>query len=167
MKVVIMSGLPGSGKDYWLDHNLPYDAEEFDIVVCSADHFFMIDGEYKFDMTKLGEAHKACFAKFLETGSRWKKEENHRINSNIPQVLAVSNTNLTAWEISPYMALANYWGADVEIVRLECPIEVCAARNSHGVPLKQIERMANNLKYNQLPKYWKVTKIPYTEAVKI
>lgn len=159
-----MSGLPGSGKDFWLDHNLPYGAEEFDITVCSADDYFLINREYRFDATKLGEAHKACFAKFLETGSLWKLDGPRGFVVSYSQVLAVSNTNLTAWEISPYMALANYWGAEVEIVRLECPVEVCAARNSHGVPLKQIERMANNMKYNQLPKYWKLTKVPYIDS---
>lgn len=66
MNIVLMSGIPGSGKSTYvkqLQQKLGY----YDVVVCSADHFFMVNGEYRFDVTKLGDAHGACLNRF----TRW------------------------------------------------------------------------------------------------
>src|ERR1035438_1858850 len=64
--VFIMRGLPVSGKCsmvkviqdfYWKGVGDP--------IIASADDYFVVDGEYNYDRTKIGEAHKWCMGKFL------------------------------------------------------------------------------------------------------
>ena len=55
-RVIIMRGLPGSGKSteaksYILTHGA---------VVVSADDFFMVAGKYRYNPAKIGDAHVAC-----------------------------------------------------------------------------------------------------------
>ena len=58
--MAIMRGLPGSGKSTIasrIQEQLPQ------VQVCSADHHFIDEeGEYRFDLSKLGAAHAACQA---------------------------------------------------------------------------------------------------------
>jgi adenylate kinase len=51
--VVVMSGVSGSGKSTYAEKLL----EQSQGVKVSTDHFFMVGNEYKFDPSKLGEAH--------------------------------------------------------------------------------------------------------------
>ena len=68
--VIILRGLAGSGKSSVaklladLIHNTGTDAETMSWVICSADHWFMRDGEYRLDLSQLGTAHGACQLKF-------------------------------------------------------------------------------------------------------
>lgn len=58
----IVRGVSGSGKST-LSKSL---AEKYSAVICSADDFHMVDGEYKFDYRKLAQAHEECYQKFCE-----------------------------------------------------------------------------------------------------
>jgi len=67
------------------------------------------------------------------------------------------NTNTTAVEIAPYYAVAAAYGYQVEIVTFYAPkdkLPLCAERNRHSVPLKSIQRMAENIDRRHLPHYW-------------
>ncbi|CAB4196625.1 AAA domain containing protein [uncultured Caudovirales phage] len=148
MKVIVLSGIPGSGKTTYVksllagNHNL-------NVVVCSADDHFMVEGEYKFDVTKLGSAHGACLVKFTKAISE----------STYPQVdyLIVDNTSTTPIECAPYVALALAYNVDVEIVQFSCPPEIGFMRNTHGVPLKGCYQSRDNLENFQkdMPIFWK------------
>ncbi len=48
----IVRGIPGSGKSTFAKQLVGAD-----FLVCEADKYFMVDGEYKFDATKLKQAH--------------------------------------------------------------------------------------------------------------
>lgn len=145
MKVVILRGVPGAGKSRYARENFP------EANVCSADHFFMKDGEYKFDPNKLAQAHGACLRKFIDCIG---------VNGEVAFVpidtVVVDNTGTSVVEIAPYAALANAYGCELEIITLEVDPKVAAARNVHGVPETSVLRMAQNLEHGtkQLPPWW-------------
>lgn len=137
-KVVIMRGLPGSGKSRYASKLV---SDSPGAVICSADHFFEredsiagISKEYRFDPFKLPEAHAQCFRNFLRA-----------LRNKCPLVI-VDNTNIRCWEFQNYMAAA--WLADYEIDVVEFRAEtiedvrVCANRNTHKVPPDIVAKMA-------------------------
>lgn len=142
-KVYSMRGLPGSGKDTYIKNR--WDINK--ITICSADDFFMVDGEYRFDADKLGEAHVTCMRNFL------------RALANDVEVVVVNNTNIKIHEISPYAAVAAAMGYDFEIIEIIAEVKHCIARNSHGVSAQQIGGMAEAMRREILPPWWSVTRI--------
>ena len=137
MKVVLLRGVSGSGKSTYTRKNYK------NSIVCSADHFFTINGQYTFNPSKLGEAHQACIKKFVLRCT------NEDFNDD---TLIVDNTNLTVAEIAPYVQVALAFGHQVEIIRLVCMVAEAAKRNTHGVPFKSVEAMAH--RFENLPVYW-------------
>ena len=126
MKVYVMSGLPGSGKS-----TLARKLAGENGLVLSADDYFMVDGEYRFDPTKIGEAHKRCMDRFIQATQAGEP------------LIVVDNTNLSKWEISPYMLVGETMVYEVTVVVVEEDNPtVCAARTTHGVPLEVIKKMA-------------------------
>lgn len=116
MKVVIMRGIPGSGKSTYAGMNYP------DALTVSADNYFMVNGIYQFDPKKLGIAHATCFRQFLDG-----------LTQGV-ETIVVDNTSTTVSEISPYHLGACAFGYDHEIVTMECSVDVAMRRNVHGVP---------------------------------
>lgn len=143
--VIILQGVPGSGKSFYANEFVARTSAKS--VVCSADDYFVQlgGGTYLFDFKKLGEAHGACFRKFIAA-----------VQEGI-EVVVVDNTNTTAIEIAPYVLGGEAHGYTVEIIRVVCDPAVAAARNSHGVPEKSIRAMADRIASFQAPPWWKVT----------
>ncbi len=158
-RVVILSGVSGSGKSTSA-RKLWNDLEPGNYCkVVSADDFFMVDGEYKFDPTKLSDAHGKCFREYISvlndgvhTASGFKSSYD---------LVVVDNTNTTAVEIAPYILGAQAYGWEVEILTVMCEteadIKACAARNAHGVSFEGVLRQHTNLKMRQLMPWWKNT----------
>jgi len=149
MKATILSGVPGSGKSTYGESLITYQLASPPVIgeIYSADHYFTnpYTGEYNFDPAKLGAAHSSCLLGFIGATS-----------AHSPRVI-VDNTNTTAVEIAPYYQVALAYGYDVEIVTVMVnhgDLAKCAERNKHGVPLKSIIRMADNIKRRVLPPYW-------------
>lgn len=118
--VVILRGVSGSGKDTWIRDNI------VNARVCSADDFFVKDGEYVFDVGRLPEAHAWCMSEFLRA-----------VGDHVPTIV-VNNTHTRRWEWENYARAALIAGYDVEVVTLDCStveqIRTCCERNLHGVP---------------------------------
>jgi predicted kinase len=132
MKVTILRGIPGSGKSTYICKNFR------EACIVSADDFFMEGTEYKFDPSKLPQAHAACLREYAE----WLMlVERHRCW----WPLVVDNTNTSVMEVAPYAALALAYGASLRIVTIKCDPVVAAARNVHGVPLRAVMAMAKRL----------------------
>ena len=144
MNIVLMSGIAGSGKSTYVKENLLCP------IVCSADDYFMKDGKYCFDASKLSEAHGACLKKFVSyiTGDLLS------FGNNVP--LVVDNTNLTALELAPYVTLANAYGFTPTIHTMKMHPNCAVIRNIHGVPIQSLNRMADTLSKREIPRYWKV-----------
>jgi tRNA uridine 5-carbamoylmethylation protein Kti12 len=136
-QVIINVGVPGSGKSTWTDKFIEQcDENGSTVVVCSADKFHEDEfGVYKFDPAKAGMAHALCLNKFLKA-----------IVASSVDFVVVGNTNITAWERMNYVEAACIAKCDVLYNVWPCmtieQLRICAARNSHGVPLGVIADMA-------------------------
>lgn len=118
-ELILLRGLPGSGKSTLAK------------LICNqhveADMFFMEDGEYKFDATKLRQAHEWCRNK---TEAWMKKGYN----------VVVSNTFTQEWEMDAYYWLAEQYGYRVSSLIVE---NRHMGINEHGVPADKLEQMKN------------------------
>lgn len=123
--LVILRGAPGSGKSTFAEWiaSLSYDA-----VVCSADDFFYKGSEYKFDASKLKQAHMYCKQKCIDA---MEEDCEH---------IFIANTNTTQREIQPYFDLAEKYGYRVFSIIVESRHN---GENVHGVPEETIEKMKN------------------------
>lgn len=156
MQVVIMRGLPGSGKSTWVRSQLA--KPEFkQWMSVSADDYFIVGSTYRYDPKKIGEAHASCLRRFVA--------ELYSMRPEAPGGVFVDNTNTTTVEIAPYYALSLAYGAGVKIVRTNCFFEVPTTRNVHGVPASTVWRMYQNLLSERLPPHW-VEEIIWTESGK-
>ena len=127
--MVIMRGLPGSGKSTVTE---TFRCQGF--AVCSADDFFMVGGEYRFDRARLKDAHDACFEK-----------ARRAVATGRPVV--IDNTNIRRRDFARYIALAEEYGYRVTELTVGRPTdpafaELCAKRNVHRVPRNTILRMS-------------------------
>lgn len=124
---------------YYAKHEekfVPYNLSKFrkecpiKAAIHSADQYFIVNGEYRFDPRALGRNHQKnqyAFGKSLEM--------------NIPIVIC-DNTNTKIWEMSKYIKKAKDAGYSFAVVTLPHPTaEVAFTRNSHGVPKDKIEEM--------------------------
>lgn len=123
----IVRGLPGSGKSTFAKALVGHD-----FLVCEADKYFMVNGEYKFDVTKLKEAHESC-RNMVETYMK-----DSMVNDQFYREIAVSNTFTQEWEMEPYIALAKKYGYRTTSVIVENRHD---GVNEHGVPEDKIQLM--------------------------
>lgn len=162
MHVVIMSGSSGSGKDTYIKQRFPHAFKKLSApmideliddgaslqLVCSADHYFEKSGSYKFDASKLNEAHSECLRDYIDYVQYGFENQNDSI-------VIVNNTNTTVEEIAPYYSIAKAYGATVELVTLVINPEKAAARNVHNVPLASCQAMHKRINARKLPPFWK------------
>ena len=138
MKLFIMVGVPGSGKST-LAKNL---AKEHNAVILSTDAIF------EAPLYENGGSEGAL----LYLWSRDCIKQAHLVNQGKCQVamalknnIIIDNTNLTKWERSPYIYLADTYNYDVEVVEPATPwkdnAEECFKRTTHSVPLETIKAM--------------------------
>lgn len=143
MAVMIMRGIPGSGKSTEAQRIAETTGAPNSCVI-SADAFFIgDDGVYRFEPSRIGEAHAQCFRNFLTEIQRWRNES---------MTVVVDNTNTCCWEASPYVLAAQAFGHAVQIVHVVCDVEVAAARNTHGVPAATVRSMAD--RFEQSLPFW-------------
>lgn len=95
--VIIMRGPSGFGKSTKAKEL----SSKYDAVVCSADDFFMNNGTYEFDVSKLGEAHNRCFKKF---------EIAIKNGNNV----IIDNTNLKPQDVEKYLTHITNYSGDVK-----------------------------------------------------
>ena len=146
-KVMILRGLPGSGKDTFIKALAKTD--DLKIVTCSADHYFMETGEYEFNPDGLTAAHEQCFRRFVTLCQGVCYPDNDL------DIIAVSNTNAMLFEIAPYLTYARYERLPIEIVEVSIPDatpQAHAEQNIHGVPVAVIENMVKW--WEQMPPFW-------------
>lgn len=156
MEVLVLVGCAGSGKSSYTE-SLKLVGKRVSVV--SADLYFMKDGEYKYDITKLAEAHLHCFKNYMFVLETWDSEWSVLGEPSGIDYLIVDNTNLNMHDITPYTMLAKAYGVPFRIVKFDIDPEVCAARNVHGVPHKKVLDMAERAKKLHFPKDWIVERV--------
>ena len=133
-RLIIFRGPSGSGKSTaakaWCQKNVGLHFE--------ADEFFMQNGTYAFDASKLGQAHADC------------QRRLRKAMENDTYPLVVSNTSMTRWELNPYLAMAREFGYEVTIYKIKGPwdAKLYASRNAHGVTVEIVQKQIN--KYQPL-----------------
>lgn len=132
-ELFILRGVPGSGKSH-VAMALADSGAMGEVVICSADHYFMdADGEYRFDPTKLPDAHKACFENVRAAMDR----RDGRI--------VLDNCNVLPEHFAEYEALAARHGYRVYHLVVE---RRHTGVNQHGVPAERVDLVAEKLAAN-------------------
>jgi len=129
--------LPGSGKSY-IGKRLIEDTirDNFAEHVISADDYFLRNGRYMYDASKISEAHQNAQRLFYNRASKGYSP------------LIIDNTNLQSWEMFPYIQAAIQYSYHVEIIEPVTPWKwvpnKLAQKNKHNVPMDKIKKMMDN-----------------------
>lgn len=125
---IILRGIPGSGKSDLANELLDlYNSCGIKTVRVSADDYFINnDGEYIFDVNKLGKAHATCRANAM-----------FAIAGDVVKVI-VENTNTTEKELKPYLDMAANAGYRVRSLIVE---NRHGNESIHNVPTASLEKM--------------------------
>jgi len=107
--LVLMVGLPGSGKSYWL--------RERGITAVSSDGLRQL----LIDDSSNQMIHREVFAT-----ARYLVQRRFKLQRPVTYVDA---TNLTPWERRAWIRLGEWHSAEVEALWFDIPVEVCKARN--------------------------------------
>jgi len=136
-----MRGLPGSGKSTKA-RGLGKGG-----VVFSTDDFFMDNGVYKYDQTKIGEAHA------------WNIQRAEGAMSRGVSPVVIDNTNVQVIHAKPYVEIGKKYGYQIRVEEPDSPwwkklfgesmnenaktelMDELARRNTHGVPPEVIRKM--------------------------
>ena len=128
MRIVVLVGLPGSGKSTYL--------EQLGVIGLSSDAIRKLLVDDETDQT----VHVRVFQTL-----RYLLEQRLAIGRAVTYIDA---TNLTPEERGPYLAIGRAWGCDVEAVFFDVPLDVCLARNARRprvVPGEALAKMAAKL----------------------
>ena len=138
-RMIIMRGLPGSGKStmakaIYDQYLLEYiHGDSTCPVRLSTDDIFMADGQYLWDFKSLGKAHALNQEKTMVA-----------LQKGLSPVI-IDNTNTTYSEIKPYMEIGKYYNCSFSIresmTDWAFEPEILFKKNSHGVPLDVINKM--------------------------
>lgn len=143
-KLIIMQGIPGSGKSYDAQKHAGEDG-----VILSTDDFWCLNiaKEYRFNPAQLGVAHS------------WNKDRCRKAMKDGIPTIVIDNTNTVAREWHPYDQMAKQNGYEVSfasptsdwwnniIPRIkdgsftDDDVQVFVEKNSHGVPADAIRKM--------------------------
>lgn len=134
-RIILMRGIPGSGKSFLaelMNQNGVFSTDQY---------WYDEEGIYRFDPVKLQEAHEQNRAQVERMLARF----DHG-------TYIVDNTNIGTRDVAPYFDLAVKYGAEISIVQVDTPLEVCLVRNSKRSQDRRIpEDVIARMFYNMVP----------------
>jgi predicted kinase len=129
-KLYIMRGLPGSGKSTKAKELAGSLGQIF-----STDEYFMQDGKYRFDASRLPEYHRRNL------------DDSTMAMRRGTGVVVIDNTNIEPFHFEKYLESGRLYGYQVEFVEFDptnysdAKIKELASRNTHQVPESAIRSM--------------------------
>lgn len=138
--LIIMRGAPGCGKSHLsrqiVEMTVGSTYSNYQTHIFSTDDFYMVNGHYRYEKTRLPEAHE------------WNQRRVSTVAKQGLSPIIVDNTNIEIWEMEPYAKTAIYNGYYLEIMEPKTPwarkAYQLAKRNIHSVPVTVIRRMLDN-----------------------
>lgn len=126
----IVRGIPGSGKTTYattvLSHALHFEADQF---------FVRADGQYKYDIALIGEAHDWCYGNVVR-------------QLLLGNAVVVSNTFTALWELDRYVTIPSIV-PDVVVSVIEMRTEY---QSIHGIPPEKLQKMKD--RWEEIPEVW-------------
>jgi len=118
-KLIIMQGIPGSGKSTWAKEFVKKaSAEGLTSSIRSTDDQFMVDGIYRFDIKKISMYHVRNQQFVYEDCVKG------------IDVVIVDNTNIRAEHAMLYANIGKKNGYSVEVIRIDPGLVVAKQRNA-------------------------------------
>ena len=127
MKLVLIRGLPGSSKSTFAEELTQYKSYSIHL---EADQFFIEDGIYTWEASKVGAAHRWC-----QDETKLALQEKYDV--------VVSNTFTTISELRPYFEIARSFGIVPNVIT--CQNEF---GNVHYVPQTTLDKMKTRFQYD-------------------
>lgn len=134
-KLIIMRGLPGSGKSFLANsfYNEAINKGLSSVIHSTDEYFYESEGVYKFDSSKLHYYHSQNLSATI-----------FDLKAGI-QIIIVDNTNITTNEIFPYAKAGLENGYEIwlaePMTEWKRNVDILVKRNSHNVPKESIQRM--------------------------
>jgi tRNA uridine 5-carbamoylmethylation protein Kti12 len=130
-KFILIRGLPGSGKSTLARHICDNMYTNTPSVHLETDMYFMVDGVYQFDRSKLGQNHSRC------------KEDTRLELGRHSNVVVVSNTFTTLAELRPYFEIGQEFGLVPEVIHTQSNFG-----SIHNVPDDVYVNMSKRFQYD-------------------
>lgn len=133
--VIFMRGVPGSGKSTTAENiRSVFSAAGVPTAVVSADNFWISeDGEYKYDHSRIQEAHDDCESNMVEAFKFGAK------------IVIVDNCHYKKEHMVPYREVAQHFGAQILELKIGetvfKPLEEYEYRGTHDAPVGSILKM--------------------------
>ena len=143
--VIINRGIPASGKSTFTKEIVnTFEKNGLSAISCSTDNFFMIDGKYHFDASKLRKYH-------IKNQELFKSS----LQNNLDLVIC-DNTNIEPWEAKPYYEMAKEYKYDVILMNFSprdivkhFAIQTQDDNYQHTIPLDKLYEMETSYKTYQ------------------
>jgi predicted kinase len=137
MKVIILIGLPGSGKTTWAKQF--QNGSRYIEIVSSDDFFTKPDGAYIWTKETAHLGHEQCLRSFIEA------LQGVEDGISDATTVIVDNTNVKLEDVAPYVRIAQAYRADLEVKWIRHGLDDCIKRNTHGVPVPVFVKMSGAL----------------------
>jgi predicted kinase len=133
-KLILMQGIPGSGKttiankllNSFLQEDMSIDRGWSAVKLSTDDYREQPCGHYVHDISQNAAHHaktqRACVDEMLA----------------YTNLIIIDNTNIEKWQAAPYLALASMYDYEVQVVSVQCSIKDANTRNNTRDPGRRV-----------------------------